>query len=115
MWKDNELNDYHRKKLNSYGIIWFESSNCWDVIESNCMQLQAPNHWSSNERDGLYHWDEIKWGGLSEWGRENIEMSQRYLGRIHEGNDDIDPHPSQYTSRRFIEDVLLDLINKKVQ
>jgi len=115
MWKDDELNDYHREKLNSYDIRWFHSSECWDVIESNCAQIQPPNHWSSDEENGLFHWSEMKWGGLSEWGRENVDISKRYMGRVHKDSDDIDPHPSQHTSIRFVKEVVLDMIREKIR
>jgi len=115
MWKDDELNDYHRQKLNSYGITWFKSSECLDIIESNCVQLQTSEYWIRYRGDGLFHWDDLTWGGWSEWVRENVEMSKRYMGRIHKGDNNIDPHPSAYASKRFIEEVVLGLINEKLK
>jgi hypothetical protein len=115
-WKDDELNDYHREKLKSFGITWFESKQQLDVIASNCFQFQVPAEWSSKEIfNGLHKWQELKWGGMSEWVRENVEMDKRYIGWVTDEISNrafIDPHPSKYANIKFIENFLLKELDK---
>jgi len=114
VWKDNELNDYHREKLKSFDIILFESSPQWDLITSNCFQFQQPNHWSSNENeDGLYYWEKLIWGGMSEWIRDNVEMENRYMyipEHQRNGGPEWDPHPTPHASKEFYQKVILPKI-----
>jgi hypothetical protein len=113
-WKDSELNDYHRNKLQSFGIHWFKSKKQWDIIASNCFQFEDPYEWSSPPRqlpDGEYFlWSDIEWGGMSEWIRSNIEIHDRYRGWTDDtvaGTTYYDPHPSEYASIQFIKEFLL--------
>jgi len=114
VWKDSELNDYHRDKLKSFDIIWLESSPQWDLITSNCFQFQQPNHWSSNENEqGLYHWERLQWGGMSEWIRENVDINNRYTyipEHQRNGGPEIDPHPSPFAMKEFYEKLILPKI-----
>lgn len=116
-WKDSELNSYHRNMLNSFGISWFSSKKGLDLIQSNCFQLQHPSDWSSPELDnGMYMWDDIIWGGLTEWARDNVEIDKRYIGYNENNkiNGEImwfDPHPSEFSFREFIDLFLI----KKIQ
>jgi hypothetical protein len=119
IWKDDELNEYHRNKLNSLDIMWFESSPQWDLIASNCFQFQDPNQWSSHENEqGLSYWGELNWGGMSEWIRENVEVENRYM-RLEpkywadNGGREYDPHPSAYAIREFYQKVIFPLIIPK--
>lgn len=115
-WKDSELNEYHREKLKSYDIIWYASSAQWDLIKSNCFQLH-PSNWSADKNEkGLYYWDRLIWGGMSEWIRQNVPMEERYLilnekkyGKRY------DSHPSMYGSKQFYEKSIFPLIiNKQI-
>lgn len=116
-WKDDELNNYHREKLNSFDITWFESKKQWDIIPANCFQFQIPSKWSSSPKEtpeGTYSfWSDIHWGGMSEWIRSNIDMHNRYVGMCR---DEIgkrsyyDSHPSGYATGEFIKQVLLPKI-----
>lgn len=114
VWKDEELNDYHRNKLKSFDIQWFRSSPQWDSITSNCFQFQQPNQWSSNENEnGLHYWSELIWGGMSEWVRENVELKDRYTiipEHQRNGGPEIDPHPSPYAMKRFYEEIIIPQI-----
>lgn len=114
IWKDEELNDYHRNKLKSFDIQWFRSSPQWDIISSNCFQFQSPNIWSSNHNEeGLHFWDELIWGGMSEWVRENIEIDKRYTYMPEEqrnGGPEWDSHPSPYAMKQFYEKVIIPQI-----
>jgi hypothetical protein len=112
-WLDEELNDYHRNKLLSYDIQWFESKEQWDLIESNCFQLQEPSKWTSPKNEqNLFKWKYLKWGGMSEWIRENVSMDKRYT---ISKNNTIDPHPSFYGLRKFYEIVVISrLIQKSI-
>lgn len=111
-WKDKELNDYHRNKLKSFGITWFKSSKQYDLIESNCFQFQSPTDWSSDDvGNGTYLWDNLEWGGMSEWIRENVEMEKRYIGYTN-GSEHFDVHPSRHATIRFIKEVLLEKLNE---
>jgi len=116
LWKDDELNDYHREKLKSYGIHWLESSAQLDESTSNCFQFQMPNEWSSDEiSDGLYMWDNLEWGGMSEWIRENMKISDRYIGKFwnpHENKEQFDPHPSEKATIEFINKFLIPKLSK---
>lgn len=113
-WKDEELNEYHRNKLKSLDIQWFRSSPQWDLISSNCFQFQQPNEWSSNENEkGLYYWDELIWGGISEWCRDNIKMEDRYTyipEEFRNGGPEIDPHPSPLALKDFYQQVIFPQI-----
>lgn len=109
-WKDEELNDYHRNKLNSYGIHWFYSKKQFDIIADNCVQLQDPEIWSSREVvNGLHVWSELKWGGMSEWCRSNFDMNNRYRGNVIDGNGvpHFDVHPSKECTEQFIKQFIL--------
>lgn len=110
-WKDNELNDYHREKLKSFGIYWFESVKQWDIIASNCFQLESPHQWSSLPKklfdNEYYLWSGIEWGGMSEWVRSNVDILNRYRGWTDPSVDNGDPHPSEYASIQFIKHFLL--------
>lgn len=112
-WKDRELNDYHRKKLNSFGITWFQSKEQQERIPANCFQLQPPYLWSSTQlSNGMYEWEEIKWGGMSEWCRENINIDKRYVGYIIDGDKHRhDPHPSEFSTIEFVKNVLIPKVN----
>jgi|TARA_R110002124_G_scaffold88900_1_gene227686 hypothetical protein len=111
IWKDSELNEYHRDKLKSYNINWFKSNKQLDLPTSNCYQFQSPDKWSSAETnsDGLYQWPELIWGGMSEWIRENVNITDRYIGLDH-GGDGFDPHPSEYATIQFVKQVIIPLI-----
>lgn len=113
-WKDSELNDYHREKLNSLGIQWFTSSAQNDLIDANCFQFELPHLWSSSENEeGLFYWDELTWGGISEWVRENIDINDRYdtmPEELRNGGPLYDPHPSATAMRKFVEQVVLPQI-----
>jgi hypothetical protein len=117
MWKDDELNEYHRDRLNSLDIIWFKSSPQWDLIASNCFQFQDSYQWSSPKNEqGLSFWGELQWGGMSEWIRENVKMERRYLkidSKYYNGDEEYDPHPSEYASRYFYQKVIFPLIIPK--
>ena len=109
-WKDEELNDYHRTKLNSYGITWFYSAKQLDIIADNCVQLQDPEIWSSREViNGLHAWSELKWGGMSEWCRSNFDINERYRGNIIGENGIVyyDVHPSKKCTENFIKEFIL--------
>lgn len=112
-WKDNELDEYHRNKLKSYDITWYESSETWDKIDSNCFQFEIPSIWTSDKnKKGLYHWEHMKWGGMSEWIRENIEIDNRYLGYHHPTNPTMfDSHPSINATYTFITKQIIPKIN----
>lgn len=114
IWKDDELNDYHRNKLKSFDIQWFRSSPQWDIITSNCFQFQQPNKWSSNENEnGLHYWNELTWGGMSEWVRDNIDINNRYTyipEHQRNGGPEIDPHPSPYAMKEFYQKVIFPQI-----
>ena len=63
----------------------------------------------------LYLWDDIKWGGLSEWARSNFDMDSRYVGynehnQPNENELFFDPHPSKEVYELFISEVLSKLI-----
>jgi len=110
--KDEELNDYHKNKLKSFGITWFKSNKQYDLIESNCFQFQSPTEWSSdNSGNGTYLWDDLEWGGMAEWIRENVEMEKRYIGH-NNGSEHLDTHPSRPATIRFIKEVLLKKLNE---
>lgn len=119
-WKDNELNEYHRNKLNSYGITWFSSKETWDRIDSNCFQFQSPSIWSSsgkknnpNSNELYYYWDNLKWGGMSEWIRDNVEIENRYLGYHHPTNPNFfDAHPSMYANKVFFKNQIIKKLNQ---
>jgi hypothetical protein len=111
IWKDDELNDYHRNKLKSYNINWFSSSSQLDLWPSNCFQFQSPDKWSSIEtKEGLFQWDVLQWGGMSEWIRENIDIYNRYMGKNIYG--DFDVHPSKVATNEFTKQVLLPLLSE---
>ena len=82
-----------------------------DLPTSNCYQFQSPDKWSSAETnsDGLYQWPELIWGGMSEWIRENVNITDRYIGLDH-GGDGFDPHPSEYATIQFVKQVIIPLI-----
>ena len=114
-WKDSELNEYHREKLKSYDIIWYESSAQWDLIIGNCYQFQTAKDWSSKEYpNGLYYWDRLTWGGMSVWIRQNVPMEKRYiiLNEKKYGKR-YDSHPSMYGSKQFYEKSIFPLIINK--
>lgn len=115
-WKDDELNDYHRQKLNSFGIIWFESKKQVDIISSNCFQIQPPHEWSSRDiLNGHYLWAHLIWGGMSEWIRENVEINKRYKGWVRDeikNKSFFDPHPSEFANIKFVEDFLIKELDK---
>jgi hypothetical protein len=119
-WKDNELNEYHRNKLNSYNIIWYSSKETWDRIDSNCYQFEPPNVWSSSAKKSIhgggepsYFWSDLKWGGMSEWIRDNIEIENRYLGYHHkEAPNHFDSHPSLYASKVFFKNQMIKKLNQ---
>lgn len=108
-WRDDELNEYHRTKLNSYDIHWFHSKSEFDKIQSNCFQFGIPHNWSSTQFDnGLFRWPELVWGGMSEWIRTNIKIENRYMGYNHKHESKhFDPHPSEYGTLRFLEYFLI--------
>lgn len=108
-WRDDELNDYHRNKLNSYNIHWFHSKSKLDMIQSNCFQFQLPRLWSSTKfENGLYLWPELIWGGMSEWIRENIDIKNRYVGYNHGApSKHFDSHPSEYATHQFVKQFLI--------
>jgi hypothetical protein len=112
VWKDKELNNYHREKLKSYDIIWYESEPQCDLIDANCFQFETPTIWSSDiNNEGLFYWDKMHWGGMAEWVRENVELEKRYVG--HDlGSEHFDCHPSKHASIEFIKKVLLPKINE---
>ena len=114
IWKDDELNDYHRNKLKSFDIQWFRSSPQWDLITSNCFQFQDPHQWSSHQNEkGLSYWGDIQWGGMSEWVRDNVDINNRYTyipENQRNGGPDIDPHPSPYAMKEFYQKVILPQI-----
>jgi hypothetical protein len=114
VWKDEELNDYHREKLRSFDITWFESSPQWDLITSNCFQFQQPNQWSSNKNEnGLHYWDKMVWGGMSEWIRENVDIKDRYTyvpEHERNGGEEWDPHPSPIGYTHFYNNVIFPKI-----
>lgn len=114
-WKDSELNDYHRNRLKSFGIDWFTSKQQHDKIQSNCFQFEIPQMWSSkpDEETGLFLWQNIEWGGISEWIRENVEMEDRYLGYGNDGQI-FDVHPSKKGKEQFIKGFLLPKIDSIV-
>ena len=114
-WKDSELNEYHREKLKSYNILWFYSKKTLDCISANCFQLQNTHEWSSNKRlDGLFQWPELKWGGMAEWIRENIEIDKRYIGFVNKYAPDFyDSHPSYYANKEFITKILIPILYEK--
>ena len=113
-WKDEELNDYHRTKLKSYDITWFKSPKCLDVIQSNCMQFSDPAWWAPfTDTDGIYEWSELIWGGMSEWIRSYVEIPKRYMGKDL-GQETVNPHPSQFATHCFVNDVLIELIKYKI-
>lgn len=116
-WKDDELNEYHRNKLNSFDINWFQSNSQQDIIQSNCFQFESPNIWSSNESDdGLHMWPELSWGGLAEWVRENLDIDNRYVGWfIHNDESLFDVHPSKIATMQFIENFLIPTIKSKIE
>jgi hypothetical protein len=109
IWKDDELNDYHKNKLKSYNITWFKSSRQYDLTHSNCFQFEIAEKWSSEVLDGLYQWPELIWGGMSEWIRENVDIKDRYIGLDHLGKG-FDPHPSEYSTHAFVKQILIPLI-----
>lgn len=116
-WKDSELNSYHRNMLNSFGITWFSSKKRLDLIQSNCFQLQPGHKWSSKDvANGYYFWDDLNWGGLTEWSRENIDIHNRYLGYNKnnkiDGKSWFDSHPSEFTFIKFIENFLIKELDK---
>ena len=121
IWKDDELNDYHKNKLKSYNITWFKSSRQYDLATSNCFQFQSPEKWSSKYKgNGLYEWPELIWGGMSEWIRENVDIKDRYIGHNHEGEiregetkPYFNSHPSEYSTNEFVKQVILPKINEK--
>ena len=103
--------------LNSFGITWFSSKKTLDLIQSNCFQLQAPYQWSSNKiENDMYLWDDIVWGGLTEWTRVNVDIDKRYMG--YNENNKIngklwfDSHPSEFSFREFINKFLINELNK---
>lgn len=108
-WKDSELNDYHRNKLLSYEIDWFSSEEQYEIIVSNCFQLQDfPWEWSSKSENGLYKWEKIVWGGIAEWVRSNLEIDDRYMGYNHFApTKHFDVHPSEYASAEFLKHFLI--------
>jgi hypothetical protein len=111
-WKDSELNDYHRYKLTEFDINWFSSEETLDIIASNCFQFETPAQWSSLKLTSGYHlWPFLKWGGLSEWVRTNIEIDKRYVGYEHHSpTKHFDTHPSPYAIDKFIKDFLVPKI-----
>ena len=113
-WLDEELNDYHRNKLLSYGIQWFESKEQWDLIESNCFQFQDPTEWSSPKNEqSLFKWKYLKWGGMSEWIRENVPMEKRYIPLPLENR--YDSHPTPLATQKFYKEVVISkLLNKSI-
>jgi len=120
-WKDNELNEYHRNKLNSYNITWYKSSETWDRIDSNCFQFQSPSEWSSyaKKHDFLggthqtYFCGDLERGGMSEWIRENIEIENRYLGFHHKDTPNLfDSHPSMYANKIFYKKEIIKKLNQ---
>lgn len=119
-WKDSELNEYHRNKLKSFGIHWFESTKQWDVISSNCFQFEDPYDWSSPPKtvpEGeFFLWSHIHWGGMSEWIRSNVEIENRYIGWSYnrfENKEYYDAHPSEYATIKFIKEFLLPRIQEQ--
>lgn len=117
-WKDSELNDYHREKLKSFGIHWFTSIKQWDIISSNCFQLQTAYKWSSLPKnlfgDNYYFWSDIVWGGMSEWVRSNVDILNRYRGWTYAEIDRrvFDSHPSELATMQFIKQFLLVELEK---
>lgn len=106
MWKDNELDDYHRNRLKSLNITWFRSDKMWDKISSNCWQLHSPSEWSLELFRDLFAWEDLIWGGMSEWVRQNVPENLRYY-RV---KNRFDPHPSEIATMSFLQNVLLKTI-----
>jgi hypothetical protein len=111
-WKDIELNDYHRRKLIEFDIDWFSSNETIDIIPANCFQFEDSNNWSSPKlKNGYYQWPFLKWGGMAEWIRENIEIDRRYMGYEHKApTKHFDSHPSSYATDKFVNEFLLPKI-----
>jgi hypothetical protein len=116
-WKDDELTDYHRDKLKSFGIHWFQSEKTTDIIQSNCFQFEDPPEWSSHELpNGQYIWSKLHWGGMAEWIRTNVEVNNRYFGYFeHEGERYFDVHPSKFATEEFTKRFLIPFILKKIE
>lgn len=112
-WKDNELNDYHRERLNSYGLYWFYCPEMWDIIGSSCFQIQNPLDWTlkATHDESKYLWSEITWGGMSEWVRRNVEEEKRWMGHTND-NPHFDEHPSSHSAHRFLTEWLYPKMEK---
>jgi len=112
-WKDSELDDYHRDRLNSYGLYWFWSPKMWDIIGTSCFQIHNPLDWTLitkyDERQWL--WDDITWGGMSEWVRRNVEEEKRWRGYAY-NNPHFDEHPSDHSAIKFFMEWLYPKIEK---
>jgi len=112
-WKDDELNDYHRDKLNSYGLYWFYCPKMWDIIGTSCFQIHNPLDWTlqTKHNEKKYLWDDITWGGMSEWVRRNVEEEKRWMGH-HNNNPHFDEHPSHHSADRFLKEWLYPKMEK---
>jgi hypothetical protein len=111
-WKDYELNEYHRNRLTEFDIDWFLSEETLDIIPCNCFQFEDSNSWSSPKlTHGYYQWPFLKWGGIAEWIRTNIETDNRYMGYEHNApTKHFDTHPSRYATDKFVNEFLLPKI-----
>lgn len=107
-WYDRELNDNLRDKLNKLPITWFSSKKTLDLIIDNCWSLSQRG--SATSESGVYEWDDIKWGGMSEWIRDNIDDPRlRYIS-TEKYNHHMDPHPSAYAGDLFYKEVIISKI-----
>lgn len=109
-WYDHELNDDLRNKLNKLSITWFSSKKTLDLIADNCWSLSQQS--SSTSEYGLYEWDDIKWGGMSEWIRDNINNPRLRYVSTEKYNNNCDPHPSPYAGDLFYKEVIIPKIHE---
>lgn len=125
-WRDSEISVEMEEKLKKLPIHWFSSSAQIDTMGDTC--------WNVRPKDGFlkphitsflqykyrktveWEWEPIRWGGMSEWIRGNIEdMDKRWVNTVKtHGNSN--PHPSAYAGDVFYEKVIIpkleELINE---
>ncbi len=112
-WEDSELNTDLHTQLTNLPIHWFSTPELEDCIDSTCWNYNYGRIVPNIKKYVLFHkktyknflWTANKWGGMSEWIRENVtEFDKRYVSKE-------DPHPSEYATSLFYKKVIIPEID----
>jgi hypothetical protein len=109
-WYDHEINEDLRDKLSKLPITWFTSKKTLDLIIDNCWSLIQRA--TTTSEYGIYEWDDIVWGGMAEWIRDNVSDPRLRYVSTEKYDNFMDPHPSQYAGNLFYTEVIIPRIHE---